>query len=132
MWPGRGRTKGTKESVFLTPNLTRSYGPIRPGRRAAACPGERRQHIQGLNFLSGRSVVTLDAEESDMKGTETITQQQADEEAVHEHVRTGKPLDPEVYRRVRARAEKITAELRRQYGDMNISADLIREVRDEE
>ena len=41
-------------------------------------------------------------------------------------------LDPEVYRRVRARAEKITAELRRKYGDMNLSADLIREVRDEE
>jgi hypothetical protein len=42
-----------------------------------------------------------------------------------------KPLDPEVYRRVRARAEKITAELRQKYGDMNLSADLIREVRDE-
>ena len=67
-----------------------------------------------------------------MKTTETITVQQADEGAVHEHVLTGKPLDPEVHRRVRARAEKITAELRRKYGDMNISADLIREVRDEE
>ena len=66
-----------------------------------------------------------------MKTTETVTEQQADEEAVNEHVLTGKPLDPEVYRRVRARAEMITAELRRKYGDMNISADLIREVRDE-
>ena len=67
-----------------------------------------------------------------MKTTETIAEQQTDEEAVNEHVLTGKPLDPEVYGRVRARAEKITAELRRKYGDMNISADLIREVRDEE
>jgi hypothetical protein len=67
-----------------------------------------------------------------MKTIETITEQQADEEAVNEHVSTSKSLDPEVYRRVRARAEKITAELRRMYGDMNISADLIREVRDEE
>jgi hypothetical protein len=67
-----------------------------------------------------------------MKTTEVITEQQADEDAVNEHVLTGKPLDPEVYRRVRARAEKITAELRLKYGDMNISADLIREVRDEE
>jgi hypothetical protein len=67
-----------------------------------------------------------------MKKTETITLQQADEEAVNEHVLTGKALDPDVYRRVRARAEKITAKLRRKYGDMNISADLIREVRDEE
>jgi hypothetical protein len=81
-----------------------------------------------LNFLSSRIVVTLNA----MKTKENLTEQQADEEAVNEHVLTGKPLDPEVYRRVRARAEKITAELRRKYGDMNISADLIREVRDEE
>lgn len=67
-----------------------------------------------------------------MKTAETITEQQADEEAVNEYVLTGKALDPEVYRRVRARAEKITVELRRKYGDMNLSADLIREVRDEE
>ena len=67
-----------------------------------------------------------------MKTTKTVTEEQADEEAVHEHVLTGKALDPEVYRRVRARGERITAELRRKYGDMNISADLIREVRDEE
>lgn len=67
-----------------------------------------------------------------MNTTETITEQQADEEAVNEHVSTGKPLDPQVYCRVRARAEKITAELRRKYGDMSISAELIREVRDEE
>jgi hypothetical protein len=61
-----------------------------------------------------------------------MTEQQADEEAVNEDVLTGTPLDPEVYRRVRFRAEKITAELCRKYGDMNISAHLIREVRDEE
>jgi hypothetical protein len=34
-----------------------------------------------------------------MKTTETITGQQDDEEAVNEHVLTGKPLDPEIYRR---------------------------------
>ena len=67
-----------------------------------------------------------------MKTTETIAEQQADEEAVNEHILTGKPLGLEVYRRGRARAEKITAELRRKYGDMNIPAELIREVRDEE
>jgi hypothetical protein len=67
-----------------------------------------------------------------MKIIETTTEQQIDEDAVNGHVLTGKPLDPEVYRRVSARAEKITAELRRKYGDMNISTDLIREVRDEE
>lgn len=67
-----------------------------------------------------------------MKTTDPITEQQVDEEAVHEHVLTGKPLDPDVYRRIRARAARITAELRRKHGDMNLSADLIREVRDEE
>lgn len=85
-----------------------------------------------LNFLSNRIIVRLHAKENAMKTTVTTSEQQADEEAVNEHVLTGKPLDPEVYRRVRARAEKITTELRRKYGDMNISADLIREVRDEE
>ena len=91
-------------------------------------------HYSGrdLKFPSSRIVVTLDASENAMKTTEAITEQQADEEAVNEHVLTGKALDPEVYRRVRPRAEKITAELRRKYGDMDISADLIREVRDEE
>jgi hypothetical protein len=64
--------------------------------------------------------------------TTTIAEQQADEETVNEHVLTGKPLDPEVFRRVRARAEKITAELRRKYGDVNLSAHLIREFCDEE
>lgn len=56
---------------------------------------------------------------------------QADEAAVAEHLLTGKPLDPEIYRRVRARAEQITAELRQRYGDMNLAVDLIRDIRDE-
>jgi hypothetical protein len=67
-----------------------------------------------------------------MRTTETPTDQaRADEDAVNEHVLTGKPLDPEVYRRVRARAEKITAELRQKYGVLDIAADLVRETRDE-
>jgi hypothetical protein len=66
-----------------------------------------------------------------MTNAQILSQQQADEEQVHEHVLTGKPLDPEVYRRVRARAEKITAKLRREYDTESLAADLIREVRDE-
>jgi hypothetical protein len=46
-----------------------------------------------------------------MKTTETITEQQADEQSVNERVLTSKPLDLEVYRRVRAGGEKITAQL---------------------
>jgi len=91
-----------------------------------------RAGAHGSPLLSKKIAGTLEAQENFMKTTETITEQQADEEAVDEHVLMGRPLDPEVYRRVRARAEKITAELRRQYGDMNVSGDLIREVRDEE
>jgi hypothetical protein len=58
-------------------------------------------------------------------------QVQADEAAVTERLLTGKPLDPEVYRRVRARAEQITARLRQRHGDMNLAVDFIRDVRDE-
>lgn len=56
---------------------------------------------------------------------------QADEAAVTEYLLTGKPLDPEIYRRVRVRAEQITAELRQRCGDMNLAVDLIRDIRDE-
>lgn len=58
-------------------------------------------------------------------------QVQADEAAVTEHLLTGKPLDPEVYRRIRERAEQITARLRQRYGDINLAVDLIRDIRDE-
>jgi len=58
-------------------------------------------------------------------------QVQADEAAVTEQLLTGKPLDPEIYRRIRARAEQITAQLRQRYGDMNLAVDLIRDIRDE-
>src|SRR5690349_9349998 len=57
---------------------------------------------------------------------------QADMQAVIEHLTTGKPLDPETYRRIRERGERITEELRQRYGELDIAVDLIREVRDEE
>jgi hypothetical protein len=56
----------------------------------------------------------------------------ADSQAVIEHITTGKPLDPETCCRIRARAKKITDELRQQYGETNMAVDLIREIRDEE
>ena len=58
-------------------------------------------------------------------------QVESDEAAVTEHLLTGKPLDPEVYRRVRARADQVTAQLRQRGGDMNLAVDLIRDIRDE-
>ncbi|MBW3596174.1 MAG: hypothetical protein KY475_02745 [Planctomycetes bacterium] len=43
----------------------------------------------------------------------------------------GRSLDPETYRRVRERAERITEELRQKHGEMDLAVDLVREVRDE-
>ncbi len=62
---------------------------------------------------------------------ETSTQLELDTKAVMEHAMTGKPLDPEVYRRVRERGERLTEDLRRQYGTLDIAVDLVRESRDE-
>jgi hypothetical protein len=56
----------------------------------------------------------------------------ADLEAVIEHAMTGKPLNPEVARRVRERSEKATQETFEKHGFLNVAVDLIREVRDEE
>lgn len=55
----------------------------------------------------------------------------ADSQAVIEHLLHGTPLDPDVDRRVHERAAKITEELRRKHGTLNIAVDLIRQVREE-
>jgi hypothetical protein len=57
---------------------------------------------------------------------------EADLQAVLDHIITGKPLDPELARRVRERSERATEELRRQYGTREIAVELVREARDEE
>jgi hypothetical protein len=44
----------------------------------------------------------------------------------------GKPLDPVTYQRIRERQEAITAELRKQHGEMDIAVSLLREVREEQ
>jgi hypothetical protein len=56
----------------------------------------------------------------------------ADALAIIEHIMTGKPLDPEVCRRVREEAERATEEMRRRSGTVEIAVDLIREGREEE
>jgi len=60
------------------------------------------------------------------------TSEAADAQAVIEHAMTGKPLDPEIGRRVRERSERATERLRKQFGTLNIAVDLIREVRSQE
>ena len=54
-----------------------------------------------------------------------------DTEALIESISTGKPLDPEIRDRIRAEGKRLTEELRRTNGVQRISADLIREVRNE-
>jgi hypothetical protein len=56
----------------------------------------------------------------------------ADTQAVIDKLMTGKPLDPETYARIRERGERITEEVRRKHGILNIAVDLIREARDAE
>ena len=56
----------------------------------------------------------------------------ADLQAVMDAVAAGKPVDPEVARRVRARSEKAQQEVLAKHGILNIAVDLIREGRDEE
>lgn len=55
----------------------------------------------------------------------------ADSQAVIEHLLHGTPLDPEVDRRVHERAARITDELRRKFGTLDIAVDLVRQVREE-
>lgn len=56
---------------------------------------------------------------------------QADMKAMIEHLTTGKPLDPEILRRIRERGERITEELWKKYGELDIGVPAIRELRGE-
>ena len=59
------------------------------------------------------------------------TEKTTEWDALLERITTGKPLDPDLYRRIRDEGTRITEELRRKYGEMEIAVDLIREIRDE-
>ena len=56
----------------------------------------------------------------------------ADLQAVLDHVASGKPLDPEVARRVSERSRAVREELVRRFGIREIAVDLVRQGRDEE
>ena len=59
-----------------------------------------------------------------------LTQEEADHRAMLDHAFKGKPVNPEVVERVRARAEKIREEMRKG-GETNFTLDLLHESRDE-
>lgn len=54
-----------------------------------------------------------------------------DAEAILERALHGKPLDPNVYQRIREEGAKITEEIRKKHGILNIAVDLVREIRDQ-
>lgn len=53
-------------------------------------------------------------------------------EALMARILHGKPLDPELYRRIQERGRKITEEIRQNSGTVEIAVDLVRQVRDEQ
>jgi hypothetical protein len=55
----------------------------------------------------------------------------ADLDAVLKHIAAGTAVDPALDRRVQERAERLTEELRRRCGELNVAVDLVRETRDE-
>lgn len=56
---------------------------------------------------------------------------QADTEALIEHLASGKPLDPEVARRIRERGDRIREEIFQKHGLQDIGVPAIRELRGE-
>jgi hypothetical protein len=56
----------------------------------------------------------------------------ADTGAVLDKLMTGKPLDPETYRRIRERADKVRDEVARTHGVLDIGVPAIRALRDGE
>jgi len=55
----------------------------------------------------------------------------SDAQAVVDSLMTGKPLEPETYRRVRERGRQITEQLRQKYGELDVGVPAIRELRGE-
>jgi hypothetical protein len=55
----------------------------------------------------------------------------ADAKAVVAHFANGTPLPPEIAARVRKRSERLTEQVRKKFGTVEVAVDLIREGRDE-
>jgi hypothetical protein len=77
-------------------------------------------------------VIAAFIENAFMKSIEKSIVDAADGDAVVESFLNGTPLDPETAHRVDERGDAITERLRRKYGILDVRADLVRAVRDEE
>ncbi len=62
--------------------------------------------------------------------TQIETVATSDNEAVVRAIAAGRKLDPDVVRRVRARAQQVTDEVYRKHGKLDVAIPAIREVRD--
>lgn len=58
--------------------------------------------------------------------------EEADTRAVIEKLMTGKPLDPEVYRRIRERSARISEDVFKEHGLLDVAVPAIRSLRDGE
>jgi hypothetical protein len=67
-----------------------------------------------------------------MNATEkALSQMDPDTRAIIEHAMYGKPLDPEVARRIHEKAERIKQEIFQKHGVLDIGVPAIRELRGE-
>lgn len=57
---------------------------------------------------------------------------EADVEMLFKSIAAGQPVDPDLAKRIRTRSEQLREELRKEHGILDVAADLIREIRDEE
>jgi hypothetical protein len=62
--------------------------------------------------------------------TKPLTEEEADRKALYDHAFRGKPLDPEVSKRVQKRAEKVRENMRKR-GVKIDAVELIRQSREE-
>jgi hypothetical protein len=63
---------------------------------------------------------------------ELTPEEEADTRAVIEKLMTGKPLDPEVYQRIRDRSARISQEVFKKHGLLDVGVPAIRSLRDSE
>ncbi len=61
---------------------------------------------------------------------ELTPEEEADTRAVIEKLMTGKPLDPNVYRRIRERAARVSQQVFEKHGILDIGVPAIRALRD--
>lgn len=96
--------------------------------------GNRVRHSKS-NLGSGQAdgVDNLEQMEKNamMKTADLVTELDIESRAVMEHLMTGKPIDPEIKRRIQERAAKITQQVRNQFGLVDIAVPAIRELRGE-